>query len=241
MMGGYEEDQISELQALEAIYPDEITVINGQPPIKFAVTLIVNSPIDEDEEYKVTLMFTLIEQYPEVGPEVEIEELSECFEDIDREELTELIEKEISNNLNSVMAFPLISSVNEWLQEKSESLKERKFQDQERKKKELEAEEMKRFEGTRVTIETFMAWKRDFDAEMAELEKMNQKDEGASRKMTGRELFEKDKSMIESDLQFLDSEEDFCLDVGGDVKVNESLFQALDDIELDDEEDDEDE
>lgn len=24
-MGGYEEDQLSELQALEAIYPDEIT------------------------------------------------------------------------------------------------------------------------------------------------------------------------------------------------------------------------
>lgn len=189
---------------------------------------------------KVTLMFTLGDKYPEVGPEVEIEELSECFEDIDREELKELIEKEISKNLNSVMAFPLISSVNEWLQEKSESLKERKEQEQERKKKELEAEEMKRFEGTRVTVETFMAWKRNFDAEMAELEKMNQKDEGSSRKLTGRELFEKDNSMIESDLQFLDSEEDFCLDAG-DVKVNESLFQALDDIELDDEEDDEDE
>lgn len=33
------------------------SVINGQPPIKFAVTLIVNSPLDEDEECKFLDLF----------------------------------------------------------------------------------------------------------------------------------------------------------------------------------------
>lgn len=64
------------------------------------------------------------------------------------------------------MSLPLLSSANEWLQEKSELLEGRKEQEQGRKKKELEAEEMRRFEEKRVTVETFVAWKGSSDAEM---------------------------------------------------------------------------
>lgn len=182
---------------------------------------------------RLTLNFEIVEKYPEVGPLIEIEELGESLNESDRIELNELIEKEIANNLGMVMAFVLISNVNEWLQRKCENFEQRKIEEQERKKREAEEAELRRFEGTRVTIETFMAWKRKFDAEMAELERQKQKDEGSNKKFTGRELFEKDKTMIESDLKFLTEDDDVCLDTD-DVKVDESLFQALDDVDLND-------
>jgi hypothetical protein len=43
----------------------------------------------------------------------------------------------------------------------------------------------KKFEGTRVTIENFLAWKTKFDAEMAELNKNRNDNEIARSKLTG--------------------------------------------------------
>jgi len=43
----------------------------------------------------------------------------------------------------------------------------------------------KRFEGTRVTIETFMAWKAKFDSELAELQRPKGRDDSNNKKMTG--------------------------------------------------------
>jgi len=43
----------------------------------------------------------------------------------------------------------------------------------------------KRFEGTRVTIETFMAWKAKFDSELAELQHRKGKDDASNKKLTG--------------------------------------------------------
>ena len=60
----------------------------------------------------------------------------------------------------------------------------------------------KRFEGTRVTVETFMNWKRNFDSEMGIWAKKDKDDK--NKKLTGRELFMQDKSLNESDLKFLE-------------------------------------
>ena len=59
------------------------------------------------------------------------------------------------------------------------------------------------FEGTRVSVETFMTWKAKFDAEMAALKKEKGRDEEGKRKLTGRELFMADRTLNESDLSFL--------------------------------------
>lgn len=48
-----------------------------------------------------------------------------------------------------------------------------------------------------------------------------------SKRLTGKQLFEQDSTLNESDIKFLTS------DPG--VKVDESLFQDLDDLDLDDE------
>ena len=53
----------------------------------------------------------------------------------------------------------------------------------------------KRFEGTRVTVETFMAWKKMFDAEMAEQRRMRGITDVVSKKPTGK-IHLKSRSML---------------------------------------------
>ena len=89
--------------------------------------------------------------------------------------------------------------------------------------------EKNKFHGTPVTVDSFLAWKASFDAEMAALkglQKAAERDD-KDRKLTGRELFLTDKSLVDSDLKFLE-------EGGGVVAVDESLFQDLDDLDLDD-------
>lgn len=86
-----------------------------------------------------------------------------------------------------------------------------------------------------MTIETFLSWKSAFEYELG----ITQRKEKAlleNRKLTGRELFMQDITLNESDLKFL-------LEAGDSiesVKIDESLFQNINDLELDDDSDDED-
>lgn len=61
----------------------------------------------------------------------------------------------------------------------------------------------RRFEGTKVTVESFLAWKARFDAEFG-AKKLQERDDKEARKLTGRELFLTDKTLNESDLKFLE-------------------------------------
>merc|ERR1711973_748055 len=84
--------------------------------------------------------------------------------------------------------------------------------------------EQRKLEGTKVTIESFLAWKAEFDREMREKKgKELEKQEKKSKKKTGRELFLTDTTLNDSDVKFLaetgDSEA---------VTVDESLLEDLD-------------
>lgn len=87
----------------------------------------------------------------------------------------------------------------------------------------------KKFEGTRVTVESFIAWRNLFEADTGIAIK-RERAAADSKKLTGRELFLRDTTLNESDLKFL-------LEAGEsieNVKIDESLFQNLDDLELED-------
>ena len=61
--------------------------------------------------------------------------------------------------------------------------------------------------GTKVTVESFMAWKLEFDAKRLQgKEKKTKKD----NKLTGRELFTQNSKLNESDLQFISSGNNYC-------------------------------
>ena len=135
-------------------------------------------------------------------------------------------------NLGMAMVFTIVSAGIEWLGETNDRLK-REAEEERRKLKELEEEEeRKKLEGTKVTIESFLAWKAEFDAEMAVHRKEKEAAKKDKNKKSGRELFMTDKNLIESDIKFLAETGDEA------VTVDESLFEDLDDLDLDEDESD---
>lgn len=51
-------------------------------------------------------------------------------------------------------------------------------------------------------METFITWKQAFELDLGLVQKREKEDK--NKKLTGRELFMQDKSLIESDLKFLE-------------------------------------
>lgn len=141
--------------------------------------------------------------------------------------------------------FTLASHLSEQLSIQAENRQIRHRENLERKQREEEEAEQKRFEGTRVSVETFIKWKVKFDAEQMELAKIIKTDDGEPKKLTGRQLFEKDRSLYDSDIKFISGEgtieyrfyflrKIIYLFLGGEVvEVDESLFEDMLDLELD--------
>lgn len=195
---------------------------------------------EEEEKYWVKLWFEFTPDYPNEMPLFGIEESNNLFEE-DATELINLLTDEANNLLGNEMIFLLVSSAKEWLNTRKDESVKRKEEMIERKKREAEEAEMKRFEGTRVTVDSFMKWKLRFDSEMASLrERSGEKEKETGRKLTGRELFEKDTTLNESDLKFLEEDrlsgdtvgKDISYDMAG-VAVDTSLFDDLDDDDED--------
>ncbi len=173
--------------------------------------------------------------YPDEVPDIQIQE-SLNLEESDEQELIDLLELNAKSSVGMVMIFTLVSVAIEWINQKSDQKRKEFKENLERKEREIEEMERKKFEGTRVTVESFMAWRSKFEAEMDRLNKKEMANKlELSKKLTGRQLFETNKSLIESDLQFLDESVD---DVDFDVKVDESLFQDLDDLDLEEDDND---
>lgn len=223
----YKEEQNGEIEALESIYYGDVTIITTEPFHKFSIP-IKSEQYDADTENGLScnLIFTYTTKYPEESPCIEIEDAIN-LDDKHQQEILEYLEEQAKENIGMVVIFTLVSAAQEWLNSKWDDIKN--FQDEEkvRKEKELEELERKKFEGTRVTVESFLVWKNKFEDDLG-IKKRRETIEKENRKLTGRELFMTDNTLNESDLKFLDGEE---------VKVDESLFQDLDDLDIEDEED----
>ena len=152
-------------------------------------------------------------------------------QNLDEGELSELLDnlsRTANESLGTVMVFTLVSDVVEWLSSKTEREVVELEQEKDKKLKEIEE---KRFEGTPVTEQTFLAWKLRFDAEMLKAKLTQQRlqsdQTGSSRRLTGREMFETDKTLVESDLNFVED-----LDQG----QIEALLHNIEEIDLVDDE-----
>jgi hypothetical protein len=232
-MSNNAEDLENELEALQAIYPNELTVISRTPQTKFTVYVQCEEEDENAEVFSATLLFTLTPKYPDEVPTIEIEEVADSLDEEDSNELLERVVEEATQNVGMVMVFMIVSAALEWLNARKDDSSRRKKDIADRKVREAEEIEQKRFEGTRVTVETFLKWRTAFDKEMSELETKDKQKEIDSKKLTGKELFEKDDRLNDSDLKFLE-DGDVAVDLAA-VKVDESLFQGLDDLDVDDE------
>ena len=250
-MTSISEDQEQELEALQAIYPNELSIISQVVgDVRFSVLLkcegdadpsnntITNDDSDEEEvtvevdnkDFSVSLEFILPEEYPNEVPSILIRDRSPNILPSDEDELLSLLNEEAKQNLGMVMVFTLLQIGSEWLNKRKDEDEARRKEIEERRLREIEEAENKKFEGTRVTVESFMKWKTAFDEEMTEIKRKLKEKENV-KKLTGRELFEKDKTLNESDLKFLEDDKDVSYDDAG-VKVDTSLF---DDDDIDDE------
>ncbi|XP_050701183.1 RWD domain-containing protein 1-like [Eriocheir sinensis] len=230
-MTDYKEEQNNEIEALESIYPEEFEILEVDPYHKFRISVKTEgSEVGSELEVapaEISLNFEYTPTYPDEPPIMEVLP-EENIEDEELEDLREQLQEQCTENLGMVMVFTLVSYSLEWLSTHKEGLARSAKEEKELRKKELEEAERKKFEGTRVTVETFLAWKALFDKELQALRSEKEREEEKNKKFTGRELFQKDDTLNESDLNFLGDGE-------GEVAVDESLFQDLDDLELEDE------
>nr|CAG4644360.1 EOG090X0F6V [Lepidurus arcticus] len=225
MTDEYKEEQIGEIFTLQSIYPDEIIILEEEPYHRFTVDLKSEGYNEEEEEgYSCQLEVTYTPTYPNDPPEFDIIE-PVGLDDEQIEKLKEHLETQIEESLGMVMVFTMVSAASEWLTVAWEEELKNREEEVERQRLAAEEAEKVRFVGTPVTIENFLSWKEQFEAEMNALKKPER--EVNEKKLNGRELFMRDKSLIDSDLKFLE-------EAGGEaIKVDESLFQDLDDLDLD--------
>ncbi|CAH2241893.1 RWD domain-containing protein 1 [Pararge aegeria] len=224
----YHYEQTSEVEALDSIYYGDMQILQSAPMHKFSIP-IKSEGYDDGEGLACELVFTYTAKYPEELPLLEINTDESFDEMVDRNELYRHLIEQADENKGMVMVFTLVSAGQEWLNEKWDSIQREREEEVLAKKKADEEAEMKRFEGTRVTVESFLAWRKQFENEMG-IPAKREKEGKDKNKLTGKELFLRDTTLNESDLKFLED--------GDAVKVDESLFQDLDDLELSDEDDD---
>ena len=245
-MTDYKQEQRDEIEAIESIYSEEIVIISENPHrwevesnalklidnCRFAIP-VKTEDYDEDsgEGMYVLLRFTFPDSYPDCGPELEFEE-TEGLEENKLSELRASIDTVVEENLGMAMIFSIISSSIEWLGDANDKMKEEAEEAIRRKKEEDEEEERKKLEGTKVTIESFLAWKAEFDAEMRAKKGIKELTKKEKEKKTGKQMFMTDATLNQSDVKFLAETGDVA------VTVDESLFEDLDDLDLDEDSDD---
>ncbi|XP_034949861.1 RWD domain-containing protein 1 [Chelonus insularis] len=225
----YKAEQCDEIEALDSIYSGELNILETEPCHKFIIPIKSEQyEPDTNNGLACDLQFTYSPKYPEEPLDIQIEN-SENFEDGDEEKLHQYLMEQMSENLGMVMVFTLVSAAQEWLNVQWDKIKFHREEAKAKKLIEEEEAERRRFEGTRVTVETFMKWKEQFEDEMG-YAKRREMAALQGKKLTGRELFMTDKTLNESDLKFLDD--------GETVRVDERLFQNMDDLDLDDDNND---
>ncbi|PIK47753.1 putative RWD domain-containing protein 1-like [Apostichopus japonicus] len=182
-------------------------MLSDEPFHTFKITVSSEETDDlEDGPLEVTLQFTYTPTYPDEAPEYQVIP-DESLQESHLESLKQILEQQIEENLGMAMVFALVSATQEFLNDMIDNLKKEKEEELEREeeiKRLAEEERDKILKGTPVTIESFLSWKEQFDQEMAELKSKSQQNEGGNKKLTGDR-----------------------------VEVDESLFQEIDDLDLD--------
>jgi len=114
MARNYEEDQKSELEALESIYYNELEIIETEPRISFKIAISTEEFNETQDGLFCELQFTLPIKYPDESPLIEIE--NDNFEDSSvNKKLLESLKAMVEENLGMEMIFTLVAGAQELL------------------------------------------------------------------------------------------------------------------------------
>ncbi|KZV71654.1 RWD-domain-containing protein [Peniophora sp. CONT] len=226
-----------EFEVLESIYPDELTKLSERH-IKIDV-----EPEELEhgvEPIRLSLNVDYPEEYPDVLPDLTLEHEEDVLDEAETEKLLSGMKTVGEENLGMAMTFTMVTYLREELTalvgERAERIKR---EEAEKERLALEAEEA-RTRGTPVTRESFLEWKTRFDKETAirktrededRLKALSPKEREECKRIahrpTGRQLFEKNKS--------LDVEDSMLED--GAVSVDLSQYDRSARSDADEEED----
>ncbi|XP_030971759.1 RWD domain-containing protein 1 [Quercus lobata] len=233
-MTDYAQEQEMEIEALEAILMDDFKEIHssesGLNTSNRCFQIKVIPQDDEGDELstpvELALIFSHTEKYPDEPPLLNVKSLRGIHTE-DLRILKENLEQEASENLGMAMVYTLVSSAKEWLSERYGV---------DTNAEDAEAEEATKDDviiphGEPVTVETFLAWRERFEAELA-LERAKLMPESAltapkEKRLSGRQWFESGRGSARGPVAVAE---------GSDVEDEEDIDFDDDDFE-DDEED----
>ncbi|XP_027335457.1 RWD domain-containing protein 1 [Abrus precatorius] len=197
-MADYKQEQDMEIEALEAILMDDFKEIHsgesGLSTSNRCFQIKVASQDDEEDGLitnpaQLALIFTHTERYPDEPPLLNVKSLQGIPAE-DLKILKEKLQQEASENLGMAMIYTLVTSAKEWLADRF---------GEDSAGGSAEAEEAAKDDiviphGEPVTVETFLAWRERFEAELA-LERAKLMPESAltapkEKKLSGRQWFE---------------------------------------------------
>ncbi|KAI5780488.1 putative RWD domain protein [Geopyxis carbonaria] len=206
------DEQIEEIEVLQSIYPDELTILS---PTSFRIQLVLDPPptpnnTEESAPPILLLHVSYPPTYPDAAPDLDITldpstpgTAALSFPG-DKAPLLETLSSVIDENLGMAMVFTLASSLKdaaEALIGERASQKERERESVQRREEE---KEMEKFRGEMVTREKFLEWREKFVAEMEEARRAAKEAEEEERgrkpgatpavkekKLTGKEMWER--------------------------------------------------
>ncbi|CAK7564782.1 MAG: hypothetical protein SEPTF4163_002683 [Sporothrix epigloea] len=221
------EDQIEETEVLESIFADEFTKIADN---EFRIAIKLDLPhdviaatrpadVDADDEAEVPVMILHVkypDEYPDKEPHLELSPPPQQHEQHplfsvadDKEKLLAGLAETMEENMGMAMIFTIVSALKDAAEQLIITRYEAVVKAQEEAALAAEREENKKFHGTAVTPESFIAWQTAFLEEMAQQRKRDEEQQaelakksrggagGASgtgskdgAKLTGRQLWE---------------------------------------------------
>lgn len=199
-------EQREEREVLDSIFPDEIQDA-GDNAYRISIQL-ETAPEDESEvDPTIVLSVRYPEAYPDEAPLLDLTQPPnapkhahlDIHEDKDR--LLEALKPTIEENLGIAMVFTLVSTIKDSAESLIIERRQAIAAQREQEILKAEQEENKKFEGEKVTRESFLAWRDRFQKEMAaaaariqaEKEAEEKKKRGGKpeeKKLTGKQIWE---------------------------------------------------
>ncbi|KAI8867432.1 RWD-domain-containing protein, partial [Ramicandelaber brevisporus] len=248
------EEQQDEIFTLQSIYTNEfielevnsyIVRVDEDGPPRFSIGLRIKYTADypnELPEYYIDTTMPDGRPFPSTSADADSDDdadtdapssttvFTPTYDELNQ--LRSAVDQAGSDCLGMVMVFSMVEALKDGLQTVllQRSLEAQRLHD-ERVAREMAIEQQK-FIGTAVTKDSFLAWKAKFDKEREQKAEEERKAKGLpdprlNKKLTGRQLFEKDASLARSDAKYIDEEQD--------VDIDKALFEH-EDVEDDDEE-----
>ncbi|KAI0281371.1 RWD-domain-containing protein [Russula aff. rugulosa BPL654] len=228
---------LEEFEVLESIYADELIKLSEK---EIRIDIRPDDLEDGEESLNLSLTVYYTDGYPDELPKLSLELLEG---EIDEEEINGLLDSAqtvAQENVGMAMTFTIVSHLREQLSTLIRTRSERRKKEALESERKILEEEEARTRGTPVTIQSFKEWKIIFDREAhrgkmrgeeERLKAMTTKEREEYKRMgsrlTGRQLFERDKNLAASDASLLED---------GTVSVDISQYERTAPVE-DDEED----